>query len=194
VSKREGAGRTDSYLARLEPTQRALWHEEVAIGNLSVVRTTTGADQSPLRRGRGNSLHLALRQGGLCSAAPHVVIGPGAVGLFALHMAKTAGVGSVAITGTERDRWRLGVAAALGADHTVLAHHDPSDLLRSIGDELGGPPGDRRGGGPSRDQAVPGRTRWPPGGSSAKHKIALGVNGERFFEHHFSVFEQISDQ
>jgi len=67
-----------------------------------------------------------------------VVIGPGAVGLFALQMAKIAGAGSVVVTGTERDRWRLRLAAGLGADHTVVvSRDDPSDLLRSIGDGLG---------------------------------------------------------
>ena len=34
-----------------------------------------------------------------------------------------------------------------------------------------------------------GKTRWEPGGSDAKHKVALEVDRERFFEHYFSVFQ-----
>ncbi len=39
------------------------------------------------------------------------------------------------------------------------------------------------------DERQKGRTRWTPGGSPAKHEVALDVDSERFFEHYFSVFE-----
>jgi len=39
------------------------------------------------------------------------------------------------------------------------------------------------------DERQIGRTRWTPGGSAAKHEVALDVDSERFFEHYFSVFE-----
>jgi len=34
-----------------------------------------------------------------------------------------------------------------------------------------------------------GMTRWEPGGSDAKHEVALEVDRARFFEHYFSVFQ-----
>jgi len=39
------------------------------------------------------------------------------------------------------------------------------------------------------DARQKGRTRWTPGGSAAKHEVALDVDSEQFFEHYFSVFE-----
>jgi purine nucleosidase len=38
-------------------------------------------------------------------------------------------------------------------------------------------------------EEVKGMTRWQPGGSDARHEVALEVNRERFFEHYFSVFQ-----
>jgi len=38
-------------------------------------------------------------------------------------------------------------------------------------------------------EAAKGMTRWQPGGSDARHEVALEVNRERFFEHYFSVFQ-----
>jgi len=39
------------------------------------------------------------------------------------------------------------------------------------------------------DEQQKGRTLWTPGGSAAKHEVALDVDSERFFEHYFSVLE-----
>ena len=34
-----------------------------------------------------------------------------------------------------------------------------------------------------------GMTYWKPGGSDARHEVALEVDRKRFFEHYFSVFQ-----
>ncbi len=62
-----------------------------------------------------------------------VIFGPGAVGLFAVQVAKATGA-EVAIVGTktERDEYRLDLAEKLGADYTLYAEEDPVSEVKRL--------------------------------------------------------------
>lgn len=62
-----------------------------------------------------------------------VIFGPGAVGLFAVQVAKATGA-EVAIVGTkiERDEYRLKLAEKLGADHVLYAEEDPVSEVKYL--------------------------------------------------------------
>ncbi len=57
--------------------------------------------------------------GGLVAGQSVVVTGPGPIGLMGVGVAKALGASPVVLTGTERDRRRLELGRALGADEVV---------------------------------------------------------------------------
>jgi L-iditol 2-dehydrogenase len=62
------------------------------------------------------------RAGGVHGGEAVAIVGPGALGLLALQVARALGAGLVIVTGAEGDHDRLELARKLGADYTI----DPS--------------------------------------------------------------------
>jgi len=87
----------------------------------------------------GTVLYGYERIGGVRPGETVVVIGPGAIGLLAVQVAKICGAGRVILTGTRQDR--LAVGRRLGADATVdareaLVPHAILDLTDGLGADL----------------------------------------------------------
>lgn len=67
-----------------------------------------------------------------------VVLGPGAIGLMALQVARLFTPGHTVIVGLERDHARLALARQMGADQVVVAEsEDPVGAVRALDDGLG---------------------------------------------------------
>ena len=81
----------------------------------------------------GAGIRWAGTVGGIKAGDVVAVLGPGIRGLSALVAAREAGASCVMVTGHgERDRGRLAVATAFGADLTVdVAEHDPAAALKA---------------------------------------------------------------
>lgn len=76
-------------------------------------------EQAALGIPLGNGWEWAVFEGGAGPGKSVLVMGPGQQGLGIVLAAKSAGAGPVIVTGLERDRERLELATALGADATV---------------------------------------------------------------------------
>lgn len=71
--------------------------------------------------------------GGLLAGQSVVVIGPGAIGLMGVGVAKALGASPVILTGTRGDRNRLEIGSRLGADEVVNADdEDAVDAVKRI--------------------------------------------------------------
>jgi len=71
--------------------------------------------------------------GGLIAGQSLAVIGPGAIGLMAVGVAKALGAAPVILIGTQRDRGRLDIGRRFGADEIVTVEEgDPVDAVRRI--------------------------------------------------------------
>lgn len=71
--------------------------------------------------------------GGLIAGQSLVVMGPGPIGLMAVGVAKALGASPVVLVGTGRDRRRLEIGRALGADEVVNAEEDePVEAVRRM--------------------------------------------------------------
>ena len=69
--------------------------------------------------------------GGLIAGQSLAVIGPGAIGLMAVGVAKALGAAPVILIGTQRDRSRLDIGRRFGADEIVTVEEgDPVDAVR----------------------------------------------------------------
>lgn len=77
----------------------------------------------------------AIERAGIDGGDDVVIIGPGAIGLVAVQIARNAGANNVVITGTREER--LAPARELGADHTVNVH-EVDDVVEHVSDLLGG--------------------------------------------------------
>ncbi|MQY14301.1 putative alcohol dehydrogenase adh [Streptomyces sp. RB5] len=77
-----------------------------------------------------NGYEWVYREGRVRPGDVVVILGPGQQGLGATIAAKAAGAGLVIVTGLARDKERLEVARAFGADHTLYA--DDTDVLERI--------------------------------------------------------------
>jgi L-iditol 2-dehydrogenase len=60
-----------------------------------------------------------------------VIFGPGPVGIFACQIAKASGA-EVAIVGTQQDRYRLGIAKKVGANHILYAEENPVKEIKYL--------------------------------------------------------------
>lgn len=77
----------------------------------------------------------AIERAGITGGDDVVVIGPGAIGLCAVQIARHEGADHVVLTGTRESR--LEPARALGADHAVNVH-EVDDVVEHVVDLLGG--------------------------------------------------------
>jgi L-iditol 2-dehydrogenase len=77
----------------------------------------------------GTSMYGFTELGGLMAGESVVVLGPGAIGLLAVAVAKSLGASPVVLTGTREDR--LSIGRRLGADLTIDASaEDPVEAVR----------------------------------------------------------------
>lgn len=74
------------------------------------------------------------RAGGVRGGENVVVVGPGALGLLAVQMARALGAGRVIAVGAPVDHNRLELACWMGADDTVIAGQDtaPAQIVRDL--------------------------------------------------------------
>lgn len=76
----------------------------------------------------------AIERAGISGGDDVVVIGPGAIGLVAVQIARNQGADDVILTGTREER--LAPAREMGADHVVNVH-DVDDVVAHVQDLLG---------------------------------------------------------
>jgi threonine dehydrogenase-like Zn-dependent dehydrogenase len=100
------------------------------------VDDTTAAELLQLYIPISNGLHWVQDVGEAKIGADVVVIGPGPHGLGCVIGAREAGAGRVIAVGLERDRHRLDVASALGADLVLAA--DVDDVPAAVAEATGG--------------------------------------------------------
>jgi threonine dehydrogenase-like Zn-dependent dehydrogenase len=87
-----------------------------------------------------NGLYWVQELGGATVGATVVVVGPGPHGLGSVIGAREAGAGQVILIGTSRDRKRLEVGRALGADHVlVVGEDDPVEAVLELTGGAGAP-------------------------------------------------------
>lgn len=72
----------------------------------------------------------AVKRARISAGEKVAVLGSGTIGLLALQAAKAVGACFIAVTGTERSKYRLEMAKRLGADQVI--NIDTDDLVRSI--------------------------------------------------------------
>lgn len=77
----------------------------------------------------------ALERGGISGGDDVAIIGPGAIGLCAVQIARNQGANDVVLTGTREER--LAPAADMGADHVVNVR-EVDDVVEHVTDLLGG--------------------------------------------------------
>jgi threonine dehydrogenase-like Zn-dependent dehydrogenase len=86
-----------------------------------------------------NGIRWVVQEGGLQLGQTAVIMGPGQHGLGCVVAAREAGAGKIIVIGTAADRDRLDLAAALGADHIVIADEvNPVDVVRDLTEGRGG--------------------------------------------------------
>jgi len=84
------------------------------------------------------ALHGLRLSGQLRAGDAALVIGPGAIGLFAMQHLRNAGCNPVFVVGLGRDRKRLELALKLGASRTIeLEQEDARAVIRQVGDGFG---------------------------------------------------------
>ena len=78
------------------------------------------------------AVHAVLEKSRITPGAAALVTGPGAIGQLVAQVARLAGA-SVIVAGTSKDRDRLEVAVAAGADHKLFSDQDgAADMLARI--------------------------------------------------------------
>ena len=83
-----------------------------------------------------NGFQWAVRQGGATIGSYVVIQGPGQQGLACTFAARQAGAARIVVTGLARDRSRLELAKAWGADRVVVV--DEEDIVEVVGEETSG--------------------------------------------------------
>jgi len=74
------------------------------------------------------------RAGGVKGGETVAIVGPGALGLLAVQVARALGAGQVIVVGTAEDGTRLELAKRLGADYVVVAEsgQNPARIVRKL--------------------------------------------------------------
>jgi len=84
--------------------------------------------------------HALLERSRIRPADFVVIIGPGPIGLVAVQVARLFSPRKIALTGLRRDRTRLAVGRAVGADHVLIAEEEPEkkilELTGGVGADL----------------------------------------------------------
>jgi L-iditol 2-dehydrogenase len=132
-----------------------------------------------------------------------VVLGPGPIGLLSAEMARIAGAGTLIVSGTSRDRGRLGSARALGVTHAVdVEETSLLELIGGVGDGLGADlVVDATGTSAALEQALavvrPGgqitKVGWGPQplGFSLDPLVQKAITLQGSFSHTFANWEQV---
>lgn len=101
---------------------------------LHAIPESMSYDQGAFCETAGVALH-AIERAGISGGDDVVVIGPGAIGLAAVQIARHQGADSVILTGTRENR--LAPADKMGADALVNVH-EVDDVVEHVTDLLGG--------------------------------------------------------
>lgn len=101
---------------------------------LHVIPESMSYDQGAFCETAGVALH-AIERAGISGGDDVVVIGPGAIGLAAVQIARHQGADNVILTGTREER--LAPAERMGADHLVNVR-EIDDVVEHVTDLLGG--------------------------------------------------------
>jgi len=81
-------------------------------------------------------VHWSDRLGGIAGGETVVIQGPGHMGLIFAALARASGAGTIVVTGTHADGFRLAAAREVGADETVDV--DEEDLVARVRSITGG--------------------------------------------------------
>lgn len=106
------------------------------VNTLVRVPNEMGDEEAALAVTAGTSMYGFTELGGLIAGESVVVIGPGAIGLLAVAVAKALGAFPVVLVGTRENRLEIG--RKLGADRTINVKNEDAvsvvkDLTRGIG-------------------------------------------------------------
>ena len=134
----EHYGETDHGHAHIGFTTDGGLAEYVAVDTraLHVIPENMDYDQGAFCETAGVALH-AIERAGISGGDDIVVIGPGAIGLAAVQIARHQGADNVILTGTRTER--LEPAREMGADHLINIH-EVDDVVEHVTDLLGGGP------------------------------------------------------
>ena len=94
------------------------------------------AEELSLFEPLASCVHWSDRLGGLRGGETVVIQGPGHMGLIFTALARAAGAGTIVVTGTHADAFRLAAAREVGADETVDVEEE--DLVRRVRSITGG--------------------------------------------------------
>jgi threonine dehydrogenase-like Zn-dependent dehydrogenase len=94
------------------------------------------AEELSLFEPLASCVHWSDRLGGLSGGETVVIQGPGHMGLIFTALARAAGAGTIVVSGTHADGFRLAAAREVGADETVDVEEE--DLVRRVRSITGG--------------------------------------------------------
>lgn len=97
------------------------------------------ADHAAFTDTVGIVLWVFERAGGVRGGESVAVVGPGALGLLAVQIARALGAGRLFVVGIEADRGRLEMARQMGADQVLIADGDidPAQIVQDLTDGQG---------------------------------------------------------
>ena len=94
--------------------------------------------QAALAEPAAGALHCVQQNHTLQAGDSALILGPGAIGLFALQHVRNAGGSPIFIAGLDRDSARLELALKLGAHRAIyLEREDAREIIHASGDGLG---------------------------------------------------------
>lgn len=131
-----------------------------------------GALTEPLACACYGIKNLAIELGNFC-----IVMGPGAIGLMMVQLAKKSGAGTVALIGATGDDYRLDIGAQLGADAVINAtDRDSPHYVRNVKKKIAD----------LTDGKMADRVITPTGAVKAM-ELALAVSGRRSIVVYFGL-------
>jgi len=103
---------------------------------LHPVRADIPAELAVMFNPLGAGVRWACELGQVSLGDTVLIEGPGQRGLTSVIAAKTAGAGTIIVTGLERDEHKLALARELGADHTICVERE--DVVERVREITGG--------------------------------------------------------